>query len=122
MKFLTTLNEGFTHYSVHGSDTASDDFYGKLCLDIAKCLEKILKRESNPYNTSGAVNVAMIIKEHLGPGFFNQSAEVKKVARMAKDQLQKEIDEMEAGPAFPERERHIKEHIALQKVLHDFAK
>jgi hypothetical protein len=67
LRELVELKEGFSSYTVNGSDTAADA-YEEMCNVMAASLAKALKFEGNRYNTTGAINVAMIVKEHLLPG------------------------------------------------------
>jgi hypothetical protein len=61
---------GFSDVSVEGSDLAAD-----LALEVGKSITKVLlcglKERGNSYNTSGAINVALILDELMGPHWLS---------------------------------------------------
>lgn len=83
LKDFLKLDEGFSSYTVNGSDTAADAF-SNMCDAIAKSLNATLKEKSSKFNTPGYVNVAMIVKEYLMPSKLGvDHSEIRKVVKAA---------------------------------------
>ena len=82
------LDEGFSDYSVMGSDEASNALH-EMAAVMAKSLKKELKNKSSEYNTPGPVNVAMIINEYLQK--FKGIDEIASVAKDTAKALEEEI-------------------------------
>lgn len=100
------LEEGFSGYRVISSDTAAD-CWGN-CLDaLATMLRKELntskkQKKQSKYNTSGAVNVAMILLEKLKKDVA-MSMDLEQLAKDTADQLLVEALDTSLAPA------HIKQ-------------
>lgn len=60
------LKEGFDSYTVMGSDNAAIAA-SRIFENVEKQLLKELKSKGNAYNTSGPINVAMILLEFINP-------------------------------------------------------
>lgn len=73
---IDTLIEGFTSYTVSGSDMASDAMLD-MCDAMAEALSKSFEKDGGGYNTPGFLNVAMIFHEYLLPGKFYKSGSSK---------------------------------------------
>lgn len=83
------IAEGFTDYKVMASDNAADAL-GVLSIEIAKCLKKLAREKANEYNTSGPINVAMIVIEYLSK-FSDVNHELTTVVKDIIPMLQKEL-------------------------------
>jgi len=88
LKELDLLSEGFSAYTVGGSDTAAD-LFADACDKMAGILQAALKDKGNEYNTPGYINVGMIFDEFLMP-FSGRSDRLSQVAKMTLHLLQDE--------------------------------
>lgn len=82
------LNEGFSSYTVGGSDSAAD-LFGDMCDKMAGILQAKLDDKGNEYNTPGYINVGMIFDEFLMP-FSGRNKKFSDVAKMTLHLLQDE--------------------------------
>lgn len=114
MKVSEILSEGFSDFTVGGSDNAADahaavkDALEKaeknirqnkmlpdaavklmLCREAIKELKKALKEKGNAYNTHGTLNVAMILDEHFHQ--FRKFGEWQEFAVSVAETLETEV-------------------------------
>jgi len=92
--FTKEIIMGYMDLTVSGSDTAADAA-ADMIYAMIKSLKKSLKDPGNSYNTSGAVNVAMIFDEMIIPSAYYSESYVEDLTELANDtrnKLQKELD------------------------------
>jgi hypothetical protein len=90
---VAKLSEGIMSYSVVGSDTTADLYFGEVLNAVVSVLHKGLKFKGNKYNTTGAENVAMILLEK----FKNDIPHNPKMAELARSLGKRFLDEADGA-------------------------